>query len=223
MLYLLNEDAGKEHLHVKGEDFKYLIKVRRHRVGDLLQLRKKKDIDILYAYQLCEISGREALLTLQSSQQKSVKALKELHIGWCVIDNKSIEKVLASLNEIGVQKISFIYCERSQKNFKPDIKRFERIIEASNQQCGRTELMQFDFVKNIDTFISANPDTKVFDFTDKTLGCESDFTTVLIGCEGGFSSKEKSRLASQEVFRLNTPMILRSESAALAVAAKILL
>ncbi|WP_434657462.1 16S rRNA (uracil(1498)-N(3))-methyltransferase [Sulfurimonas sp. NW9] len=52
---------------------------------------------------------------------------------------------------------------------------------------------------------------------------ESDFTTVLIGCEGGFSAKEKEFLKNQEVFRLDTPMILRSESAVLAVASKILL
>ena len=62
----------------------------------------------------------------------------------------------------------------------------------------------------------------VFDFTDKTLGCENDFKTVLIGCEGGFSPREKELLKAQEVFRLDTPMILRSESAVMAVASKIL-
>jgi 16S rRNA (uracil1498-N3)-methyltransferase len=46
---------------------------------------------------------------------------------------------------------------------------------------------------------------------------------VLIGCEGGFSKEERELLQTQEVFRLNTEMVLRSESAVVAVAAKILL
>ena len=223
MLYLFNEHAGKERFSIKGEDFKYLIKVRRHTVGDTLGFRNKEDIKTLHLYKLVDIEPRSATFELLSSEVLEIKAKKELHIGWCLIDSKSVEKVLASLNEVGVSKITFIYCERSQKNFKADFKRYERIIEASNQQCGRTELMEFATCKNIESFIQANPDTKVFDFTDKTLECESDFKTVLIGCEGGFSSKEKEFLKNQEVFRLDTPMILRSESAALAVASKILL
>jgi len=223
MIYLFNEEAGKNSFSIKGEDFKYLIKVRRHNVGDELGFRNKDDIKTLHLYKLTEIGPRSAVLELISSQVLEVKAKKELHIGWCVIDNKSIEKVLASLNETGVKKITFIYCERSQKNFKPDLKRFNRIIEASNQQCGRTVLMEFSICKDLKAFIEENPDTKVFDFTDKTLECENDFTTVLIGCEGGFSQKEKEFLKNQEVFRLDTPMILRSESAAFSVASKILL
>jgi len=223
MIYLFNENAGEERFSIKGEDFKYLIKVRRHSVGDELGFRKKEDIKTLHIYKLTNIEPRSATFELLSSKVLEIKAKKELHIGWCVIDNKSIEKVLASLNEVGVCKITFIYCERSQKNFKPDFKRFSRIIEASNQQCGRTELMEFEICKNIELFIQDNPDTKVFDFTDKTLECESDFQTVLIGCEGGFSPSEKEYLKNQEVFRLDTPMVLRSESAALAVASKILL
>ncbi|WP_297440068.1 16S rRNA (uracil(1498)-N(3))-methyltransferase [Sulfurimonas sp.] len=223
MIYLLNEDAGKESFRIKGEDFKYLIKVRRHGVGDTLGFRNPHEIERLHIYRLQEIEARGAFFERVSSEILEIKAMKSLHIGWCVIDNKSVEKVLASLNEIGVEKISFVYCDRSQKNFKPDFKRYERILQASNQQCGRTQMMEFDTYKNIETFIENFPDTKVFDFTPKILACESDFTTVLIGCEGGFSPKEKEFLANQEVFRLNTPMVLRSESAALAVASKILL
>ena len=87
-----------------------------------------------------------------------------MHIGWCVIDLKSIEKVLPSLSEIGVNKISFIYCDRSQKNFKVDFVRLERILEASMQQSGRSSFIKFDTYKNIASFIDEHKDTKVFDF-----------------------------------------------------------
>jgi len=223
LIYILHENAASRHLTLKGDLHKYLIKVRRHVEGDELSFRNKGDIKTLHRYKVTNVDGRSLDLELISSNLEELNAIKELHIAWCVIDSKSIEKVLPSLCEIGVSKISFIYCDRSQKNFKLDFKRFERIVEASMQQSGRTSFMNFDTYKNIAAFISEFPDTKVFDFSDKILSGDSDFKRVLVGCEGGFSKDEKELLKAQEVFRLNTPMVLRSESAVIAVASKILL
>ncbi|MFK5937227.1 MAG: 16S rRNA (uracil(1498)-N(3))-methyltransferase [Sulfurimonas sp.] len=223
LIYLLEDKAGKESLTFKGEVHKYLVKVLRHKVGDTLSLRAKNSIEILYTYKIIDINGRTLHLELISFNNSVTQSKKELHIAWCVVDSKSIEKVLASLCEIGVSKISFIYCDRSQKNFKLDFKRFERIVEASMQQSGRTSVMTFDIYKNIAAFITDFPDTKVFDFTKNILKGDSNFKRVLIGCEGGFSKDEKEFLQTQEVFRLDTPMVLRSESAVVAIASKILL
>ena len=223
LIYVFDEQAGQTQLTLKGELHKYLIKVRRHGVGDELAFRNKDDVKTLHTYKIVDVEPRSATLELIDSNVFEVNASKELHIAWCVIDAKSVEKVLPSLCEIGVSKISFIFCERSQKNFKPDFKRYERIVEASMQQSGRTSQMAFDAYKNIDTFVQEYPDTKVFDFTDNVLSGDSDFQRVLIGCEGGFSKAEKELLQTQEVFRLDSPMVLRSESAVMAVASKILL
>ena len=223
MIFLYNEDAGKELLKLRGEDHKYLIKVRRHKIGDMLQLRNESDPDTLYTYTITEISPRELFLILQHSEEKKVIPSKYLHIGWCMIDPKSIEKALPSLNEIGVAKISFIYCARSQKNFKPDMGRLHRILKSSNQQCGRSSFMEFGIYNDLESFLNDYPDVKVFDFCENVLQERSGFEDVLIGCEGGFSKEEKELLSSKEVFRLDTPLVLRSESAACAVAAKILL
>ncbi len=222
MIYFFDENAGAYTLKIKGEVYKYLVKVRRQTKGDLLSVRNKKSIETLYSYKVIAIEPRYLELQLVSSKVKIVST-KELHIAWCVIDSKSIEKVLASLCEIGVSRISFIGCDRSQKNFKQDFKRYERIVEASMQQSGRTSLMAFDTYKDIASFIKEFPDTKVFDFTENILRGESNFQRVLIGCEGGFSPVEKELLSSQEIFRLDSPMVLRSESAVVAVASKILL
>jgi 16S rRNA (uracil1498-N3)-methyltransferase len=223
VIYIFEESAGSNQITLKGELHKYLIKVRRHSVGDLIAFRNKESIENLHHYKIIELAGRSAVLELVSSEHLVVQSQKELHIAWCVIDAKSVEKVLASLCEIGVNKISFISCDRSQKNFKVDLQRYERIVEASMQQSGRTSFLTFDSYKNIDSFIKEYPDTKVFDFTEKILENSEAFSRVLIGCEGGFSPKEKELLLSQDVFRLKTPMVLRSESAVFSVASKILL
>lgn len=223
MIYVLEPRAGEERLLIKGELHKYLIKVRRHTLGDILGFRSKESINMLHHYEIVALEPRVAELKRIKSEELEVKSSKNLHIAWCIIDSKSIEKVLASLCEIGVSRISFITCDRSQKNFKLDFKRFERIVEASMQQSGRTSIMEFDRYSSIESFISEFPQTKVFDFTETILENTEDFREVLVGCEGGFSQKEKKFLQQQEVFRLNTPMILRSESALLAVSSKILL
>ncbi len=223
MIYFFDENAGVESLKIRGEMYKYLVKVRRHIEGDMLSVRSKEQIETLHSYKVVQVAPRFLELELMNSEEVIVKSKRELHVAWCVIDSKSVEKVLASLCEIGVSRISFIGCDRSQKNFKQDFKRYERIVEASMQQSGRTSLMAFDSYKNIASFIEEFPDTKVFDFTEKVLSESSDFKRVLIGCEGGFSPSEKELLSSQEVFRLDSPMVLRSESAVMAVASKILL
>jgi 16S rRNA (uracil1498-N3)-methyltransferase len=222
LIYILLDEKQSQRLTLKGEIFKYLIKVRRHAEGDELYVRYKNSLETLYKYKIDIIDNRSLDLELISQEFSEVKSEKSLHVAWCLIDVKSIEKVLPSLSEIGVERISFISCDRSQK-VKLDFKRFERILEASMQQCGRSTYIEFDIYKDIATFIEEFPDTKVFDFCQNSLKEEADFKRVLIGCEGGFSPKEKEFLSSQENFRLDTPMVLRSESAVMAVASKILL
>ncbi len=223
LIYIFLDTKPKDSLTLKGELHKYLIKVRRHKEGDEIFFRDRDDIEFLHKYKIVSVDSRTLYIELISSKKEIVSAKKELHIAWCIIDSKSIEKVLPSLNEIGVSRISFISCDRTQKNFKIDLKRFHRILEASMQQCGRSTYIKFDMFKNIKEFIKEFPDTKVFDFTQKTLDDYGDIKRVLIGCEGGFSDSEKKLLESCDVFRLDTPLVLRSESAVMAVASKIIL
>ncbi len=223
LIYILDDNASDNILSIRGELFKYLVKVRRHTLGDELSFRSRDDIQKLHKYKVVTLEARSLKLELISSKLEVVDSNKLLHIAWCIIDIKSIEKILPSLNEIGVSRISFIYCDRSQKSTKIDFKRFKRILEASMQQSGRSSYIEFDTYKNIKDFINNFPDTKVFDFCENILEDSSDFKIILIGCEGGFSQDEKELLKNQENFRLNTPMVLRSESAVMAVSSKILL
>lgn len=223
MQFLFSDDAGKENLKIKGEEYKYLFKVRRHEAGDTLYFRSRTKSEELHKYEVVSLDGRSALLEWVSTETKEVKSDKELHIAWCVIDPKSVEKVLPSLNEIGVSKISFIYCARSQKNFKTDLQRYERILETSSQQCGRSKAIVFEVFKTLDAFLEVHPETVVLDFCDEVLGCKDEIKTVLIGCEGGFSEEERQKVEKLKRFRLDTPMILRSESAVMAIASKVLL
>jgi 16S rRNA (uracil1498-N3)-methyltransferase len=223
MLFTFHDEAGLPQLELKGESFKYLIKVRRHQIGDTIALRQRDNPEMLHHYQLQELDGRRALLKLEQSEKYGVSAKKTLHLGWCLIDPKSIEKVLPQLNESGVGKITFITCKRSQKNFKLDFERFYRILETSSQQCGRSQKMLFDQCDSLSAFLHHHPQSAIFDFGGKVLKERDTVDTVVIGCEGGFSEEERLLFDTQYLFTFDTPMILRSETAAVAISNQILL
>ena len=80
--------------------------------------------------------------------------------------------------------------------------------------------MQIQSYKNIQEFSKVFPDAVLVDFEGEAK--EFDKTRLyFIGPEGGFSPKEKQMF--KEKICLEVPNILRSQSAAIAVAAKILL
>ncbi len=222
MQYLYHKEAGDSSLTLKGDAHRYIFKVRRHREGEVIALRNLDDSTV-YFYKISSLDKKEAQLLLEKSEVLSIKAKKSLHIAWCVIDPKSVEKVLPTLNEMGVEAITFIYCSRSQKSFKPDFKRLEKILLNSSQQCGRSSLMKLSMCASLEEFLLDNPDAVMMNFSEQKLNNTSAVSTMVIGCEGGFTSKEVALFNSENIMGLDTPLILKSESAVCAVASKLLL
>jgi len=225
MQFLYDEQSGNETIDLKGESFNYLIKVKRHKEDDEIALRNRVDSDKLYIYTLKNIEPKRATLLLKENKKVPIESEKRVDIGWCVIDSNSIEKVLPMLNEIGVNSITFIYCARSQRNIKLNLERFKRVLNSSSMQCGRSEPMHMSISKNLDNFLEENPDTVVIDFSIEKVTQNTNDRTFLVGCEGGFSEDERKSFSKSNLKKLglNSPMILRSESAVVAIASKILL
>ena len=222
MLYLYHKDASQNQLTLVGDEHRYIFKVRRHKVDDILYLRNLED-GLLHRYLITYIDKHSVILELKESQTLEVKAKVPLHIGWCIIDPKNIEKVLPSLNEMGVEKITFIYCKRSQKSFKVDFKRLEKILLNSSQQSGRSEMMKLEMAEDIESFLKENPESKMLNFSENKIDSQKHIETILIGCEGGFHDDEVALFKSENIIGLDTPLVLKSESAVCAVASKILL
>ena len=221
MQYLFDSEAGAETLGIKDESYRYLFKVRRHKIGEVVTLRNLKD-DFIYFYEIKSVSKKEALLVLKDKKELIVKPERHLHIGWCVVDPKTAEKTLPMLNEIGVSKISFIYCQRSQKNFKINLSRIEKILINSSQQCGRSQMMKVEVLKSLEDYLKLYPKSALLDFDGKKMQKDM-FRSILVGCEGGFDKDEKRLLSDNLCYNLSTPLILRSESAVVSVASMVLL
>ncbi len=220
MQFLYSPEAGEKNLLLTGEEHKYLFKVRRFEVGKVLAFRNLQD-DTIYNYKIEHISKKEATLIMIDSYHDRKSLENPLHILWCIIDIKVIEKTLPMLNQVGVSKISFLYCDRSQKNFKPDLERMKKIVINSCQQCGRSDLMELEVLNSLEETIQRYPDFAVLDFGGESE--ISDIDTIMIGCEGGFSENEREKLSTMRKIGLNSPFILKSETAALTFASKVLI
>ncbi|EAL5950377.1 16S rRNA (uracil(1498)-N(3))-methyltransferase [Campylobacter coli] len=217
MQFLYHKQAGEEILKLKGEEFAHL-KARRIKENEILSLRNLED-DFIYEYKISNLDRNSCLLYFLHKHFKS-HPQSELDLALAVIDTKISEKTLPFLNELGVKKLHLVFTEFSQRNFKLDFERLEKIIISSCEQCGRSHKMQIQSYKNIQEFSKVFPDAVLVDFEGEVK--EFDKTRLyFIGPEGGFSPKEKQMF--KEKICLKVPNILRSQSAAIAVAAKILL
>lgn len=221
MQFVYHPDAGIHTLKVDTKEYEHIFKVRRMSVGDKLLWRNLEDA-FVYEYEISHIGKKEAELECIGQKELPLLPSKVFHLAWSVIDPKIIEKTLPMLNELGVSKISFIYAEFSQKNHKLDMERMKRILINSSQQCGRTLLMQIEVLPSIKSYIEAYPESAILDFTEKKLNASDAITSLLVGPEGGFSAKERSLLQNQPIVGLTCNTILRSETAVVAAASKIL-
>ena len=222
MLYLYHKDAGSPTLTLSGDDHRYLFKVRRHKAEDIIYLRNLTD-PYIYGYEVVTIDKRSVTLSCISKEEIAINAPRKLHIGWCVIDPKNIEKMLPSLNELGVEKITFIYCQRSQKSFKPDFKRLNKILINSSQQSGRSSMMELEIAETLQVFLQKYPQSYMLNFSKKSIeSAKEDIETIVIGCEGGFTEEERSLFDEEKVVGFATPLVLKSETAVCSVAAKLL-
>jgi len=221
MQFTYHEDSGLDLLTIEAELHKYLFKIRRHNIEDTLYFRNLKD-DALYGYKVENIDRRKTTLTLFSSEKKLIEPQKELHIGWCKIDPKSVEKVIASLNELGVTKITFINCEFSQRKYNINYEKLEKLLINSSQQSGRSSIIKLEECESLDLFIEQNPTSYLFNFSKNLIDDKKDeISTIILGCEGGFSINEIQNFEESRIVGINSNLILRSETAAITIASKI--
>ena len=85
MKFLLHDNVGEDELSISGDDYKYLIKVRRHKAGDIIAFRSRERLSEEYRYRLERTDGRNAYFSLQSHYNAPCERAKKLHI-----DRKSV-------------------------------------------------------------------------------------------------------------------------------------
>lgn len=223
MQYTYHKEASQEVLTVDNETYKYLFKARRQKINDEIYFRNLYDKNI-YLYKVIDITKKDAKLQLLSFEEKIIENDKKIHLGWCLIDPKIVEKYIASLNELGVDKITFIYCEYSQNNFKINMDKLEKILINSSSQCGRSSIIKLEKSKSIEDFLKQNDNVYFLDFSSESIDSKKDeIETLVLGCEGGFSQDERFTFDKDKIVGFDSSLILRSETAIISASSKILI
>lgn len=223
MQFIYDKNAKNELLKIEDENYNYIVKARRHKLDDILDFRNLED-DFLYSYKISQIDKKSLFLDLLKKEEKIIENSKKIHLAWCVVDPKTIYENIASLNELGVDKITFVYSDFSQKNFKINFEKLEKILINSSSQCGRSSIIKLDIYKNIDTFIKDNPDTYFLDFSQTSIDSKVlDIKTLMIGTEGGFSKRERELFNNNFVVGFSSNLILKSQTAIISATSKIIL
>ena len=223
MQYIYDKFAKDDILEIKDENYNYIVKARRHKIDDIINFRNLED-KFLYSYKIISIDKKSVSLTLISKEEKNVENSKKLHLGWCIVDPKTIYENIASLNELGVDKISFIYSDFSQKNFKINFEKLEKILINSSVQCGRSSIIKIDDYKNLDEFVKYFPNSYFLDFSQTSIDEKKVLIdTIIIGPEGGFSKKERDKFKKDFIVGFKSNIILRSETAAICASSKIII
>lgn len=223
MQFIYDKNAKNELLKIEDENYNYIIKARRHKIDDILDFRNLED-DFLYSYKISQIDKKSLFLNLLKKEEKIIENSKKIHLAWCIVDPKTIYENIASLNELGVDKITFVYSDFSQKNFKINFEKLEKILINSSSQCGRSSIIKLDIYKNIDTFIKDNPDTYFLDFSQTSIDNKVlDIKTLMIGTEGGFSKRERELFNKNFIVGFSSNLILKSQTAIISATSKIIL
>lgn len=179
------------------EESKHIVKVLRKKAGDIIHITNGKG-NLFYSE-----------ITLESEKKCEVKIVKKekfeahnyhLHIAIAPTKmNDRLEWFLEKVTEIGINEISPIICDHSERKvYKID--RAEKIIQAAMKQSNQFYLPQMNEPVSFNDFLKKETDALKF-----IAHCEEDKKElfknsiqpnqkilILIGPEGDFSTKEIS-------------------------------
>ncbi|MCS6820961.1 MAG: 16S rRNA (uracil(1498)-N(3))-methyltransferase [Microscillaceae bacterium] len=190
------------------EETHHAVKVLRLKQGAILQLTNGKGE--LFDLQLVDIQGKQAQVKLL---QKVTAEPANFCIHLAIAPTKNMERVewlVEKLVEIGIQKISFVQCERSERK-NLNLERLQKIAISALKQSLQTflptlyplisfkEWIKKDFSANTQKFIAYLSETPA-ELLQKKLQPNQNYV-LLVGPEGDFSPQEVA-LAQRQGFEV---------------------
>ena len=177
------------------EESKHIIKVLRKKEGDILYVTN--GLGCLFTTEITIASDSKCTVKIDSFKEQE-KPKFHLHLAVAPTKmNDRYEWFLEKVTEIGIQEITPIICEHSERKvIKTD--RFQKILESAMKQSLHYYLPKLNepisFKEFIKKEISAQKFIALCEETDKkSLKNELEISkdvTILIGPEGDFSVKE---------------------------------
>ncbi len=202
-----------EKVVIIGEQFAYLQKVMRAKIGEEILIFNAIDGEFLF--KITDITKRE-IVALQTANVRKFHAPKQkIFCVFSKIKQKNAELIVQKCTELGVHGfIPMVTARTVEKNLNID--RLTKIAIEACEQCGRLDIPQF--LPEISTNELAKCDGKLMLLSqfssEKCVDIQGD-AFVISGPEGGFTTQELEFLGDI-CTKLNVSKnILRAETAAI--------
>ncbi|NLN63346.1 MAG: 16S rRNA (uracil(1498)-N(3))-methyltransferase [Myxococcales bacterium] len=219
--------APNTEVRVDGPECHYLVRVRRHVVGDAICLRDAQGVFFNGTVTRIE---KDAAHIRVDAEMTAPPAVGHVHLLVAVPKGTLFDEVVRRLTEIGVQRLTPLHCERSVlRPGQGREQRWRRISEEATRQCGRSHPMQVDPFTPFATALATLPEA-----TRWTLHPQGDSAVAvarqtgplvgplqgLVGPEGGFTPHELDLADAHGFRRIHMgPHVLRVETATVVAAA----
>ncbi len=208
-------------LELDSDESLHAIKVLRHKTGDAIPVTDGKGT--LYNCLITSTSGKICSLEIVS-RKKFNKPSHFIHIA--LSPTKSSDRTewfVEKATEIGIQKISFLNTQHSERN-KINLERLTKVAVAAMKQSGQVWLPEVEGMISFREILMANASQKFIAFAGEkgspslqSQAQKNNQYLVLIGPEGDFSPDE-IHAAMQSGFQTISlgPNTLRTETACVA-------
>jgi len=223
IFYTPDITVGATHYMLSEEESKHAIRVLRLQPNDTLQLVDGRGG--FYTARIVDPHPKKTLLAIESSQQEYGKRNHFLHIAIAPTKNLDrLEWFLEKATEIGIDEISLIQCQRSERK-EAKTERLDKIITSAVKQSIKAYHPQLNSLQPFSKLVSQYHEGQKFiahclPGEDKvSLSSQLQLHSsclVLIGPEGDFTEKEIAE-ALENGFKPITlgDSRLRTETAAL--------
>ncbi|OHA17923.1 MAG: hypothetical protein A2664_01030 [Candidatus Taylorbacteria bacterium RIFCSPHIGHO2_01_FULL_46_22b] len=222
----LGKQVGQELLIADPEKIHQWLRVFRFNTGDQVVLLDDSGSEFV-----CEFSGISpggATLVVRKELESKNQVSQEVFLFQSLIKNDKFEWVLQKGTELGVSRFMPILADRSEKK-SLNFPRCKKIVVEASEQCGRPTLPKFYEVMKLEESFGQYDAKSVVFHPDAPRFNKLDFINeqhlaVFIGPEGGWSDREIDLFKQKNVPILSfSNLILRSETAAIAISSLILL
>ena len=216
-------DIKSNNYTLNDEESKHCSKVLRLGVGDVVHLIDERGG--LYKAQINEANKKHVQLLVIEHQQEYGKRNHHLHIA--IAPTKNIDRLewfLEKATEIGIDEITPIICDRSERKIIKE-ERLEKVITSAVKQSLTAYHPQLNKAISFADFITKNKETEKFiahcmdgakPYINQIVNIHQSYL-ILIGPEGDFTPAELN-VALQNGYKPVTlgNTRLRTETAALA-------
>lgn len=195
LFYNPDIDETTETFSFDKEESRHIIKVLRKKDSDVLHVTN--GLGLLFETEITLASDNKCIVEVLSIK-KSPEPKFRLHLAVAPTKmNDRFEWFLEKATEIGIQEITPVFCDRSERKVV-NLERFEKIILSAMKQSNETYLPKLNEAISFKEFIKQkNEGLQLIahcEETDKKSLKEvlkpNENVTILIGPEGDFSDKE---------------------------------